>query len=107
MGSHLQSIQRQAQIFKALGHPSRLLMVDCLREGECRVFDLQQLVGDDISTVSNHLAVPRAAGVVSTRRKGRCIYYKLTLCCLEGFLACTSNLVQCRINTDNSMLSFM
>ena len=61
-------IEAQARIFKALGHPSRLLMVDALRDGEKCVCDLQALVGDDMSTISKHLAVLRDAGVV-TRRK--------------------------------------
>ena len=38
-------IEAQARIFKALGHPSRLLMVDALRDGEKCVCDLQALVG--------------------------------------------------------------
>ena len=58
-------IAAQARIFKALGHPSRLLMVDALREGEKCVCDLQALVGDDMATISKHLAVLREAGVVS------------------------------------------
>ena len=44
-------IEAQARIFKALGHPSRLLMVDALRDGEKCVCDLQALVGDDMSSI--------------------------------------------------------
>lgn len=63
-------IAAQARIFKALGHPSRLLMVDALREGEKCVCELQALVGDDMSTISKHLAVLREAGVVSAEKRG-------------------------------------
>ena len=87
-------IAAQARIFKALGHPSRLLMVDALREGEKCVCELQALVGDDMSTISKHLAVLREAGVVSAEKRGTSIYYRLTLCCLDTFLQCTGELVE-------------
>ena len=91
-------IEAQARIFKALGHPSRLLMVDALRDGEKCVCDLQALVGDDMSTISKHLAVLRDAGVVTRRKQGVNIYYSLALCCLDQFLACTGQLLEKRIN---------
>lgn len=59
-------IAAQARIFKALGHPSRLLIADALRSGEKCVGDLQALVGGDISTVSRHLSVLREAGIVTS-----------------------------------------
>ena len=80
-------IEAQARIFKALGHPSRLLMVDALRDGEKCVCDLQALVGDDMSTISKHLAVLRDAGVVTRRKQGVNIYYSLALCHEHGPVA--------------------
>ena len=77
-----QYIAEQAKIFKALGHPTRLLMVDALRDGEKCVCELQSLVGDDMSTISRHLAVLREAGIISSDKRGTNIYYKLSLCCL-------------------------
>ena len=97
-------IAAQARIFKALGHPSRLLMVDALREGEKCVCELQALVGDDMSTISKHLAVLREAGVVSAEKRGTSIYYRLTLCCLDTFLQCTGELVERRALSQMEML---
>ena len=74
-----QYIAEQAKIFKALGHPTRLLMVDALRDGEKCVCELQSLVGDDMSTISRHLAVLREAGIISSDKRGTNIYYKLSL----------------------------
>lgn len=82
-------LEAQAKIFKALGHPSRLLMVEALQKGELCVCDLQLLVGDDMSTISRHLAVLREAGVVASRKEGTNIHYRLELCCLANFLRCT------------------
>ena len=97
-------IAAQARIFKALGHPSRLLMVEALREGEKCVCELQALVGDDMSTISKHLAVLREAGVVSAEKRGTSIYYRLTLCCLDTFLQCTGELVERRALSQMEML---
>lgn len=97
MDQHKRHMAAQAKIFKALGHPSRLIMVDALREGEKCVCDLQSLVGDDMSTVSKHLAVLREAGVVTSEKRGTNIYYSLTLRCLETFLTCTGELVRRRV----------
>ena len=97
-------IAAQARIFKALGHPSRLLMVDALREGVKCVCELQALVGDDMSTISKHLAVLREAGVVSAEKRGTSIYYRLTLCCLDTFLQCTGELVERRALSQMEML---
>ena len=97
-------IAAQARIFKALGHPSRLLMVDALREGEKCVCELQALVGAEMSTISKHLAVLREAGVVSAEKRGTSIYYRLTLCCLDTFLQCTGELVERRALSQMEML---
>ncbi len=104
MAQHKAYIAEQAKIFKALGHPSRLLMVDALRSGEKCVCELQALVGDDMSTVSRHLGVLREAGIVSTDKRGTSVYYALTLCCLDAFLKCTSSLVEKRILSQMDML---
>lgn len=104
MERHRHFIAEQAKIFKALGHPSRLLMVDALRGGEQCVCDLQVLVGDDLSTVSRHLSVLREAGVVASRKVGTSIYYRLELCCLDSFLGCTRAHVEKRIAAQTFLL---
>ena len=104
MDRHKQYIEAQAKIFKALGHPSRLLMVDALRKGEKCVCDLQVLVGDDMSTVSKHLSVLREAGIVSADKRGTNIYYQLSLRCLETFLTCTGEIVKKRVLSQMDML---
>lgn len=97
-------LTEQAKIFKALGHPSRLIIVDALRDGEKCVCELQELVGDDMSTISNHLSVLRVAGVISGDKRGKNIYYKLILCCLDSFLSCTGELVRSRVLAGMDML---
>lgn len=81
-----------AQVFKALGHPSRLLIVDELSRGERCVADLTALVGSDISTVSNHLAVLRAAGLVTDERRGQQVFYGLGAPCIANVFHCLADL---------------
>lgn len=83
-------LESQAKIFKALGHPSRLMMAEALTHGPLCVADLQHLVGADMSTVSRHLAVLKAADIVTDEKRGLHVYYTLKLTCLGQFLTATS-----------------
>lgn len=88
----------QARIFKALGHPNRLIMAEALTHGPLCVCDLRRLVGGDLSTVSRHLSVMKEAGVVTDEKRGKNIFYALTLPCLDIFLRCTGEAVQGRLH---------
>lgn len=96
-------ITEQAKIFKALGHPSRLMMVSAMQNGEKCVCELQQLVGDDLSTISKHLSVLREAGVVVSEKRGTNIYYTLAIPCLSIFLKCTSEMIHKRYEIQGRM----
>lgn len=80
--------KHKAQIIKAMGHPSRLMMIDALAEGEKCVADLQQIVGSDMSTVSKHLSVLRNAGLVDDRKQGLQVFYSLRVPCIINFFGC-------------------
>jgi DNA-binding transcriptional ArsR family regulator len=81
-------MEARAQVFKALAHPSRLLMVEELAAGPRCVCDLTTLVGADMSTVSKHLSVLKAAGVLEVERRGTQIWYSLRMTCVLNFTAC-------------------
>ncbi len=79
----------RTRVLKAMAHPSRLLMLETLaRDGERCVCDLQRLVGSDLSTVSKHLSLMRAAGLVIDRRQGLQVFYRLTVPCVMNFFDC-------------------
>lgn len=77
-----------AEVFKALGNPNRLLIIDALGQGERCVADLRDLVGLDISTVSNHLSVLRKIGIVKDDRRGTQVFYTLRKACLSNIFCC-------------------
>ena len=84
----------RARILKALAHPSRLAMVDALADGEMCVCKLQEIVGSDMSTVSKHLAILKAAGIVSDRKQGLQVFYRLEVTCIKCFLDCADAVVR-------------
>lgn len=88
--------EARAQVFKALAHPSRLLIVDELMRAEHCVCDLTSLVGSDMSTVSKHLSVLKAAGVVQDERRGAQIWYRLRMKCVTKFVGCIESELQKR-----------
>ncbi|MGH2511458.1 MAG: ArsR/SmtB family transcription factor [Candidatus Limnocylindrales bacterium] len=69
--------QRFAAVGRALADPKRLCVLECLARGEQSVGDLSSSVGCQVPNMSQHLAVLRSAGLVSTRRDGSTIYYRL------------------------------
>ena len=69
--------QRTAVIGRALGDPKRLCVLESLADGEVSVSDLSTRVGCQVPNMSQHLAVLRAAGLVTTRRDGSTVYYRL------------------------------
>ena len=95
-GMDTERYEIRAEIIKALAHPSRLMIVDALAEGEKCVCDLQRLVGSDMSTVSKHLAVMRAAGIVKARKAGLQVYYRLAVPCIMQFFGCVDAMMEAR-----------
>ena len=83
-----------ARVLKALGNGARLMIIDRLNEGEASVGELTRLVELDQSTVSKHLAVLRSHGIVSDRRDGNVVYYRLETPCVLGFLSCATSVLQ-------------
>lgn len=73
--AQLQSFK--AELFKALSHPTRIRILELLRDGEKGVSRLQLELGAEGSTVSQQLAILRMKNLVDTRRAGNAIYYRL------------------------------
>lgn len=84
----------QARVLKALANESRLMIVDRLSRGECSAGDLTRLVGTDQTTVSKHLAVLRAHGIVEDRREGSAVVYRLLTPCIMSFFSCATQVLK-------------
>jgi len=66
-----------AALLAVLGHPHRIRIIEELRDGESDVKSLQGTLGISHSGVSQHLMVLRAHRIVSERRQGRHVFYRL------------------------------
>jgi DNA-binding transcriptional ArsR family regulator len=88
------SFTKQAKMLKALAHESRLMIVDRLSGGECSVGELRDLVGGDLSTVSKHLSLLRAHGIVEDRREGTTVYYQLLTPCVCNVFTCATQVLK-------------
>lgn len=86
--------RRQARVLKALANESRLRIVDRLARGECSAGELTEVVGSDRTTVSKHLAVLRAHGIVLDRREGNVVFYTLLTPCVVNFFSCASQVLR-------------
>ena len=69
--------QRYAAVGRALADPKRLCVLESLADGEMSVSELSTHASCQVPNMSQHLAVLRSAGLVSTRRDGSTIYYRL------------------------------
>ena len=91
--SRKQLLESRANVFKALGHPSRLAIVDALANGERCVRELNEMIEADMSTVSRHLAVLRNVGILSSERRGNQIFYRLECPCITSFYGCVESVI--------------
>jgi DNA-binding transcriptional ArsR family regulator len=66
-----------ARVCKAIADPKRLIIINALRDRELSVGDLAEALDISQSNVSQHLAILRERGVVSTRREGTSVFYSL------------------------------
>lgn len=74
----LTSTDLQAKLFRGFADPSRLTILEALREGERTVGDLVQTTSLSQPNVSNHLGCLRDCGLVTARQQGRNVFYSLS-----------------------------
>jgi len=68
-------IEFRAEVLKALAQPTRLKIIDFLRDGERCVCEIFPAIGEEQSNTSRHLNMMMSAGVLSRRKDGLKIYY--------------------------------
>ena len=84
--------RQEAEVFKALGHQTRLWIVDQLADGqEHCVCEFVEAVGADFSTISKHLLVLKNAGVIEDDKRGKQVFYRLSCTCVTHFISCLRN----------------
>ena len=84
----------QAEIMKALAHPTRVFIAQELGRGERCVCELTEMVGADMSTISKHLSIMKNAGIVESDKRGTSIFYTLKMTCVLNFFVCANQVLR-------------
>jgi DNA-binding transcriptional ArsR family regulator len=67
----------KAEIFQALAHPTRIAIVEALRQGEMPAGKLIERLGLEQANASQHLSVLRSRQIVANRKEGNQVFYSL------------------------------
>ncbi len=70
-------VEYRAEILKAIAQPTRLKIIDFLRDGERCVCEIFPAISEEQSNTSRHLNMMLSAGVLSRRKDGLKIYYAI------------------------------
>ncbi|TFC93844.1 ArsR family transcriptional regulator [Cryobacterium sinapicolor] len=96
--------QLKSDLFKALGHPLRVQVLEQLVGGERSVGSLAEVLGAELSNLSQQLGVLRRAGVVVTRRDGNTIFYALRDPGVAQLLAISKRMLVTSLEHSNALL---
>ena len=89
----------KADIFQALAHPTRIAIVEALREGELPAGQLIEKLQLEQANASQHLSVLRSKSVVVNRKAGNQVFYSLR----DPVLIDTAGRIHTRVNLMNEL----
>jgi ArsR family transcriptional regulator len=64
------AIQLKAEVLKALAQPTRLKILECLREGERCICEIVPAINGEQSNISRHISLMQKSHLISTRKDG-------------------------------------
>lgn len=85
--------QAEADIFKALGHPTRLHIVHTLEGTRRSVKELTEEVGIDISTMSKHLDALKRHKIIAGEKVKNQVFYTLNIPCVLEVMSCAHKVI--------------
>ncbi len=94
----------RAKILKALAHPSRIFIVEKIKDKPYCVYELAELIGIDQSTTSKHLSILKNTGIIEDKKKGTTVYYSLRCDCIIDFIGCIENVIRMNLERDSIFL---
>lgn len=97
-------LQMKAEVFKAMGHPLRLGVIEFLQHGEKCVCEIVEHAGTGMSNISKHLSILKKAGIVTDRREGLKIMYSLAMPCAVNFASCIEGVLIKSLEDHRSLL---
>jgi DNA-binding transcriptional ArsR family regulator len=98
IGKEIERLKMAAEVFKAMGQPIRLQIIEMLHFNEMQVGRIAAQLGTEVSNVSKHLSLLRKQGLVIDRKEGLNIFYRGTVPQLIGFMWCVEKAVRQRLD---------
>ena len=95
----------KAQLFRVLGHPVRIRILELLVDGERTVGQLQAELDLDSSGTSQHLAALRQQGILDSRRAGTSVYYRIRDPRVSQLLAVARQILTSALTDSHTLLS--
>ena len=84
----------RSDVLKAVAHPTRILILETLSQGDRCVNDLRSLAPTTLPTISRHLDRLKRAGIVTERRVGPKVVHHLACPCILEALDCALGVAQ-------------
>ena len=97
--------EAKAELFKALGHPVRVRVLELLVEGERSMGELAAASGIELSHLSQHVGVLRRAGVVDSRRVRTTVLCTLRDPATAELLAVARRLISANLRSGQALLA--
>lgn len=104
MGLEKDIYRMKADLIQAAAHPIRLAIIELLKDEEVCVCEIAEKIKAGRSNVSRHLSLMTKAGMLSCRKDGLKIFYKLKTPCILNFLKCVDQIVAERLQESAQLL---
>ena len=102
----MQSLLRsyKANVFQALAHPTRIAIIEVLRDGEVSAGAIQERLSIEQANLSQHLAILRSRQLVTNRKEGNQVFYSLRNPVLSKMLDIMRDYFQAHLTESVQML---
>jgi DNA-binding transcriptional ArsR family regulator len=94
----------KASVFQALAHPTRIAVIEVLKEGELSAGAIQERLSVEQANLSQHLAILRSRQLVTNRKEGNQVFYSLRNSVLIEVLEIMRRYFQAHLNESVQML---
>lgn len=102
-GFDVEIYDKQVAICKAFANPTRLRILDLIAERKCRTSDIHKQLSISQANLSQHLAVLRGAGVITTRREGKQVFCHLAIPEVKQACRLIRNVLRAQIRNGRSL----
>ena len=98
-------LESQASILKALGQPTRLQILELLKDGERCVCEIFPAINQEQANVSKHLSILKQVGILESRKDGLRILYRIKTPEILDLLTGVSKLLKAQAREQHHLMT--